>query len=335
MGRDRNIDRVIEARRRKRDATLRASDGRFSGFDFSDIGDALGDAASAVGDVVDTGVGDVADVFTSAIDAIPGGRDVRLAIDSVLVGPVRDFANTAVGQVVLIAVASAIPGGLAATLGPGIEGVAFVASMSVPGVLAGDPSFSHAWATEFARRCQQTAEYFGGQAAGDLLNAAFAQLSDYVVKNGVVLTDYTRDTFQALAEKAGVPDLVAAYAVGLARKELPSNWIEWSFDPKTGKATPRFAGSTLATTTTTETEGHLGDVLSNKKDYAKSATVTSVQAFSSPFQSLISPATSAAASAALPIQSAAPPAQAAGPNLPLILGLGFLIVASGIYILKA
>lgn len=328
MARDKDVDQATAARRRKRNKVL-AIDGTrtsFGAFEFSDIGDAFSDAASAVGDAVDTATGAVSDVFTSAVDDIPGGRDVRLALDSVLTGAVRDFANTTVGHVILVALATAMPE-MVGVIAPVMVGIAGLVSVAIPQLLAGDPSFSHAWALEFGKRCKQTAEYFGGDAAGDILDKAFASLSDYVVKNGVDLTQWTRDTFQDLAQKADVPDVVAAYAVGLAHQQLPSSWIEWSFDPKTGKASRKFALSTVATTTA-QLKDKLATILAPKKAPAQTSarlTSSSVQAI----RSVIGPAP-AATPAPVPsaVRSVSPEVQVVKNNISLLAGLGVVIAGS-------
>lgn len=156
------------------------------------------DDASAV-------VGAAADITTSAIDTIPGGQDVRLAVDSAVTGPVRDFANTAVGRTMLSALASTVTGGLAPVLGPQLATIAF----ALPGMAAGD-DFVTAWTQEFGKRVEQTAAIVGASYAGPLVQEQLSKAQVYLDQLKAAGVDPATVGFQEFAKNAGVSDWTAA-----------------------------------------------------------------------------------------------------------------------------
>jgi len=105
------------------------------GFELSDIGDVVKKPFEAA-----------ADVATSVIDRIPGSDTAKGWINAVVDGPLKDFANTTVGHIVLTAATAAFqysPAALAlsATLGPTFAGALAVASIALPNMIAGDEFF--------------------------------------------------------------------------------------------------------------------------------------------------------------------------------------------------
>lgn len=177
-------------------------------------------------DLLDDAGNSLSDAWNAAVDAVPGARDVADAIDSVVTGPVRDFAHTAIGRVVLTAMASSLTGALAPILGPQLMTVAF----ALPGMAAGD-DFLTAWTQEFASRVQKTADIMGADVVPDVWTDQLNKLNAYLQESGV---DLTKIDFHALAQAAGVRDDVAAWAVSGATGTM-ADYVRHVFDPKTGK----------------------------------------------------------------------------------------------------
>lgn len=180
---------------------------------WEDIGDAASSAAKPFTKAV-------SDVF----DAIPGSDWVKGVVN----GPLRDFANSAVGKVVLRAMATSMTGGLAATLGPQLASTAW----ALPGLVRGE-SFDEAWWKEFSWRAEKTAQTLGSEAAGkamgDMLKAASDKLMDEARKAFPTLpiedalrrfVDQTGLTPEALARQLGIRPDVAAAALNLVLREM-------------------------------------------------------------------------------------------------------------------
>ena len=177
-------------------------------------------------DLVDD-VGDgISDGWNAVVDTVPGARDVVNVVDSVLVGPVRDFAQTGVGRALLTTLASSVTGGLAPLLGPQLATIAF----AIPGMAAGE-DFVTSWTQEFGSRVQQTAQIMGADVVpaewGDQLKKATDYINQY---------DIPWDTvdFHTLAKWAGIREDVAAWVVAGATGKL-DDFRRHIFDPKTGK----------------------------------------------------------------------------------------------------
>ena len=169
------------------------------------FGDFLSDAWDATG-------GQVVDVATSAIDNVPGIEWVRELVD----GPLKDFANSAVGKVVLRALASSVTGGLdyglGQLLGPQLATIAW----AFPGMLAGD-SFTSAWTQEFAWRASKVAEILGAEFAAvrfpEQVKSAFAKLGELGAGAAASITD------RALAAATGaIREDMAALALDMFNK---------------------------------------------------------------------------------------------------------------------
>ena len=177
----------------------------------SDIVDAAGDALSGAYDAI--------------VDTIPGGRAFVDGVDAIVVGPVRDFAQTGVGRAMLTALASTVTVGLQPYLGAQLATVAF----ALPGVAAGQ-DFVTAWTQEFGSRVQQTAEILGADAVpaewGDQLKKA----TDFVNKYDI---PWDKIDFHELAKQAGIREDVAAWLVAGATQRLDL-FTGRHFDPKTG-----------------------------------------------------------------------------------------------------
>lgn len=177
------------------------------------------DFVDSVGDALSSG-------WDAAVDAVPGARAVVDAADAVLVGPVRDFAHTAVGRTLLTALASSVTGGLAPILGPQLATVAF----AIPGMAAGD-DFVTAWTQEFGSRVNQTVQILGGDAVPPEWLGQLSKAKDYLASTGV---DLSAIDWHALAQQAGIRDDVAAWLVAGATGAL-DDYTKHFFDPKTGR----------------------------------------------------------------------------------------------------
>lgn len=177
-----------------------------------------------IGDAVDTVTRPVAKAVSDVFDAIPGSEWVKGIVN----GPLRDFANSAVGKVVLRAMATSLTGGLAGTLGPQLATVAW----SLPGLVRGE-SFDEAWWKEFCYRVEKTAETLGSEAAGkalgDMLKVASDRLMDQAkrafptlpVEEGLRrFVNETGLTPEALARELGIRPDVAAAALNLVLREM-------------------------------------------------------------------------------------------------------------------
>lgn len=179
------------------------------------------DIADTVEDAVDT----VTDTAGDIISVIPGGDPLLGAMHDLVTGPLRDFAKTGVGAVVLKAIASSFTGATAWTLGPQLASIFW----ATPGILRGD-SFEEAWISEFKDRVEQTVEIVGvpeeitGQ-FGELLKL----LPDYF-QPGEIITASAKE----LASRFHVREDVAEFAKSFwNHAELPS-W-RGRYDPATGR----------------------------------------------------------------------------------------------------
>lgn len=152
----------------------------------------LDDAWEATGGrVVDA----ASDVASSIVENIPGGSELAGALSDLAKGPLRDFANTAVGRVVLQAVASTFYGSVAWTLGPQLASVAF----AVPGLAAGD-DFTTAYLQGVKTRAEQTAQIIGVPGLGDFFGRDLAK------------------TLRELATEYGIDERILEAGVDIAKR---------------------------------------------------------------------------------------------------------------------
>lgn len=179
------------------------------------------DIVDTVADAVDT----VTDTAGDIISVIPGGDPLLGVMHDLVTGPLRDFANTGVGAVVLKAIASSFTGATAWTIGPQLASIFW----ATPGMLRGD-SFEEAWISEFKDRVEQTAEIVGvpdeiaGQ-FGELLKL----LPDYFQPGSLI-----EMSAKELAARFHVREDVAEFAKSFWNHvELP-RWRD-RFDPATGR----------------------------------------------------------------------------------------------------
>jgi hypothetical protein len=207
------------------------------------------------------GMGDLLDVVTfkpvrdlagGIVDNIPGLNDL-------VNGPLRDFANTAVGHTVLIAISGNFYGGLVPWVGPQLASVAF----AVPGLMTGDDFFT-AWLAGVKERTERTAQILGIDAAqifstqlSDVLQKMY---SDFGVENTI------QDSIQSLVDRYGIRQDVATFAKSLWNKiEIPPPCIDGAcsgdmFDLATGNLRTGIdrmtgAGISLATLASEATVG--------------------------------------------------------------------------------
>jgi hypothetical protein len=172
---------------------------------------AMGDVFDVAGDIASGAAGIVTGAAGDVIDTVPGGRDVADAVDSVVTGPIRDFANTAVGRTVLTALASTVTGGLAPVLGPQLATVAF----ALPGLAAGN-DFITSWMQAFGERVNQLADAYAQQ-AGPLINAELSKASAYLDQLNSAGIDAASVAFQDFAKASGVSDWTAAFVLDAYR----------------------------------------------------------------------------------------------------------------------
>lgn len=201
--------------------------------------DFVSDAWDAV-----TGVaGDVVDTFGSVAAKIPFAPELAGALKDVINGPLKDVADTAVGQVILRAMATTVAGPIAILAGPQLASVAF----AIPGVARGE-DFWTAWFQEVKWRAEKTAEI----AAPGVEGAAADAMRPYLADLDTV-ADAFKDvapSVEAWARSLGVDEAVKRFAVQLGvtewsvQKVMAKIWGDWvpqikpgDFDPITNKRT--------------------------------------------------------------------------------------------------
>lgn len=116
-----------------------------------------------VGEAVVEAVGDVVDDVSSFLGLPPLASEAAAMVTSLVNGPLRDFARTAVGKTVLRALVLGPYMHLAPILGPQFAAVTF----AIPGVLRGEKA-DEAWVKEFVWRVTTTASILsaGGYTPG-------------------------------------------------------------------------------------------------------------------------------------------------------------------------
>lgn len=114
---------------------------------------AIGWVGSDVADWIGERASDAGDAFTSVAAVVPFSRELGAALKDLINGPLRDFARSPYGLVVLRAMTTTIYGPLAWMIGPQVAALAF----ALPGIARGE-DFWHAWLTELNWRAEKTAE---------------------------------------------------------------------------------------------------------------------------------------------------------------------------------
>ena len=193
----------------------------------SDAWDFVSDTAE---DVWDATGARVVDAGESVVRAIPGGNE--------LIELTGDFANTAVGTVVLRAIATMYFGGIAWAVGPQLASVVW----ALPGIMKGD-RFDEAWLTEFKYRVEKTAEILGP----GIIDAFGSQLTDTLKKmfDEYGIGELVEEGVQEFAKRYNIREDVAAFALSLwNRIDLPPRD---AFDPVTGRQIRQWQASAAAT----------------------------------------------------------------------------------------
>jgi hypothetical protein len=190
-----------------------------------------------MGNIFEDAADFVSDTTGDVIDAVPGARDVLDAVGDAVTGPVRDFANTAVGRAMLSALATTVTGGLAPVLGPQLATVAF----ALPGLAAGQ-DFVSAWTQEFGSRVEQTAAIIGAEEAKALWSDQFDKAAAWLSAHGA--ETLLQMPIEDLAKAAGIREDFAAFLVAGAAGDL-NEFVASLFDTKTGKRLPGVLQSML------------------------------------------------------------------------------------------
>jgi hypothetical protein len=173
------------------------------GFDLTDDDADFGSFFDSVGNFFGGIVGTATDAVGSVWSGIPGSGAVD-DITGAATQAMNDFANTAVGQTVLRALATSLTGGLAPYLGPQLATVAW----AVPGLAAGNTNFIDAWSNEFKWRVETTAQQLGadvGKLIADQVTKTLAQL--HLER---AINDKITESVQQLAEQFGIREDAAA-----------------------------------------------------------------------------------------------------------------------------
>lgn len=177
----------------------------------------------------------IEDAVSSAWDdlkAAPGIGPIATALDDFASGPLKDFAQTTIGKVVLTAVSANAYLLAAPAVGAQLAAVTF----ALPGVAAGE-SFAKAWTEAFLERVTALIKYFVGQGipddvatsdAGEALSSGMQKVQDFAAQVNV-----TGMSFQELAQRAGVRADVAALYLAQASGDL-SGYLAHVWDPATG-----------------------------------------------------------------------------------------------------
>ena len=255
-------------------------------------------------DLVDTvtgAAGSVVDSLESFASNIPGAP----AIAKLVTGPVRDFANTAVGRVVFSAIATSLTGGLAPILGPQLATVAW----AFPGLARGQ-DFVTSWTQELASRASQTGAILGAPAVGDTIGAAITSTTDYLTTNGIDVAVYGLDDLTGKAMQRLTKDVTDAGGKGMdiasaqildyARGVLVDGLRQ--FNPVTGKWEAPVAAATFNATV------NVG--VGKAQEIAKQALLTSAIASNASITPGVAAAIRAAAGSAPAAVSAVAPVSA-------------------------
>lgn len=219
------------------------------------FGEDLWDGAKDVASSAVDAVGGAIDAAWDVLDDVPGFQQLGEGTKALFKGPLRDFANTAVGQVVLRAMTSMVMGGIGAALGPALASWPMMAAASLPGVLRGE-SFDEAILSENLWRLEKTAKILGadvGQLASDQFGEAARELTrraaeafpdldvpeavkQLAAASGVDLETYAR----RLAKDLGIREDMALEALELAArvKLLTHEAYDYATGKKIGAGDP-------------------------------------------------------------------------------------------------
>jgi hypothetical protein len=174
---------------------------------FSDAADALGDAVDSVWD---------------ALDDLPGFKQLGEGTKALFKGPLKDFANTAVGQTVLRAIT-----GMGMAVSAGVAGPwAMMASASLPGVLAGQP-FEQALISENLYRATEAIKILSGNQIKlpdifppelqDIATQSFQAL-DKLKQKASEMGVSVEKAVEKLAAESGMSDDLERFGRSLARE---------------------------------------------------------------------------------------------------------------------
>jgi hypothetical protein len=157
------------------------------------FGEDLWDGVTSAADDVVSGAWDL-------VDDLPGFKQLGEGTKALFKGPLRDFANTGVGQMVLRAMTTSIMGPIGVVAGPW----AMMTAASLPGVARGD-SFEEALLSENLWRLEKTAEVLGPDVAG-LLPAQYGEAVDAIKARAEELAPGgdLAEAARELAARAGV-----------------------------------------------------------------------------------------------------------------------------------
>jgi hypothetical protein len=171
---------------------------RFGGSLLDPLGSWFDPVAKPVNKLTD----DVSKTLGNILAAVPGESEVAKAVTALVNGPLKDFANTAVGKVFLTALGTSLYMGLAAYQGAGAALVNALApaAFATPGVARGD-DFDQAWIDGFIDRVKRTGEILATMGTGEIASEAANYVPDVV----------TQATTAANEVKAGLDGLVATY----------------------------------------------------------------------------------------------------------------------------
>lgn len=172
---------------------------------------------------------DAGDLVSDAFDAIPGSELLKDFWN----GPLRDFAKTDVGKIVLRAVATAAQGPIAPIVGSQLSSIVW----AVPGLFRGE-RIDQAWISEFGWRLKTTAEILGPQVA----EALGAQV-DAAIEALKASPDAAASMAGELAEQLGVSDWAADQARSLVLGLEPPNPDDYEAD---GRSKARAANDAAA-----------------------------------------------------------------------------------------
>jgi hypothetical protein len=174
---------------------------------------------------------DVVDEIEKIVQDNPGSEWVKDLAN----GPLRDFANTSIGQVLLRAMAGSLYGGLAPVLGPQLAAVAF----ALPGLIRGE-RFDQAWVAEFSWRLMKLSE-IGGEELGETASEQLRIAGEALIAKARrqfpnVPIDEALRSLQLnprdLAKELGIREDIAAQALALAQRQpFPD---ENDYDARTG-----------------------------------------------------------------------------------------------------
>lgn len=194
----------------------------------------VGGERALVGSVFD----DIGDAVTGTWDdlknTVPGLGPISDALDNFASGPLRDFASTIPGKIVL----TAVSGGAYMAASPVVGAQVAAAVFALPGMAKGD-SFVQAWTEAFVERLSALISYFIAQGipqeaattkVGQIVNQGLDKLKPFADKLALANWDV-----QKLAELAGVREDLAAYYLAQATGDLQKYLKDRVFDPATGK----------------------------------------------------------------------------------------------------